>query len=280
MVTVNKELEVKLKDANEANRLLQEELTDTNRGLVALAMELERENDKTKAMTQQLWHVAKLATMGELAASIAHELNNPLATVSLRVELLMSQIAQEDSNYKSLAVISKEVERMGNLVKNLLEFSRRGHRRISTIDIRKEIDGTLELIEYHLKKKNILILQAFHSNIPPICADRQQIRQLFLNLFNNASDAMPQGGILEITVELEDHADELILIKISDNGTGIPPEDMPRLMEPFFTTKKDGKGTGLGLSICRRIVQEHKGSIQFTSEINKGTTVFIRLPSF
>jgi signal transduction histidine kinase len=297
-------------------RALQDELVETNRGLLALAMELEErvkerttelhaaheelertnsellqltlelddrvaelraKNEEIKAMSQQLWQAAKLATMGELAASIAHELNNPLATVSLRVEALLGGMAPDVPRRRALEVVEQEVERMGQLVANLLQFTRRGQSQVSTLDVREEIERTLELIHYHLHNRHIAVVRHFAPDVPMVQADLQQLRQLFLNLFTNASDAMPQGGTLTLQVRTDPPSQQLE-IAISDTGMGIAAEDLPKVMEPFFTTKPEGRGTGLGLPICRRIVQEHQGALDIVSTVHQGTTVFITLP--
>ncbi len=253
-------------------------------------------NGEIRAMTQQLWQAAKLATMGELAASIAHELNNPLATVGLRVELLQEQVPPEDPKRKALEVIGEEVERMGTLVANLLEFSRRRHSQVSTVDVSGEVDKTLELIHYHLKKRNIQVQRDIGPDVPSVHADRQQLRQLFLNLFTNASDAMPAGGTLTVRVTAGGRGAEggerttegesgpghehecFVVIDVVDTGEGIAPENLPKVFDPFFTTKPEGKGTGLGLAICRRIAQENRGTLDIESTSGKGTTVHIVLP--
>jgi len=236
-------------------------------------------NDEVKTMSQQLWQAAKLATMGELASSIAHELNNPLATVSLRVESLIAQTTGDDPRQRELEIIGQEIERMGNLVSNLLQFSRRSQPQISTVNVCDEIEKTLELIHYHLRKHNIAVAREFKPEGPLIHADRQQLRQLFLNLFTNASDAMPDGGTLTIRVT-KCPEEKQICIEIADTGTGIPPEILPKVTEPFYTTKPEGKGTGLGLAICRRIAQEHGGTLNITSEggPGNGARVCITLP--
>ena len=238
------------------------------------------QNEEIRIMSQQLWQTAKLATMGELSSSIAHELNNPLAIISLRIESLTAQTPEGNPHRRELAIIGQEVERMGNLVTNLLQFSSRSRRQISTVDVSEEIDKTLELIDYHFRSKNIRVVRQFAAVVPAILADRQQLRQLFLNLFVNAGDAMPQGGTLTIDVTTIPETKD-VCIEIADTGTGIPPEILSSVMEPFYTTKPEGKGTGLGLAICRRIVQDHRGTLTITSEgiPGQGTDVRITLPS-
>ena len=270
---LNKELEERVQKRTETLRI---EVAERKAGQAALLAK----NEELNAVTQQLWQAAKLATMGELASSIAHELNNPLATVSLRIESLTAQTSQDDPRRRELEIIGQEVERMGNLVTNLLQFSRRSQKQISTVDISEEIEKTIELIHYHLRKNNIQVIREFAPDVPGILADRQQLRQLFLNLFTNASDAMPKGGTLTIRVAAQPEGKKII-IEIVDTGAGIPPEILPKVMEPFYTTKSEGKGTGLGLAICRRVAQEHGGTLDITSEgiHGKGTKVLITLSS-
>ncbi len=255
-------------------------LKDTNERLQDAVFSLQDKSDELAAMTQQLWQASKLATMGELSASIAHELNNPLATVSLRTESLLDQLDENDPKRRALEVISQEVDRMANLVGNLLTFSRRSHRQISTIDVSEELSSSLDLIHYHLQSHRIEIVKDFAPGLPTIQADRQQLRQVFLNLLTNAGDAMPNGGAITVRAlpaTLEDK--NALLIELSDTGTGIDEADLPKLWEPFFTTKSEGKGTGLGLPICRRTIEEHKGTISISSYRGEGTTVSVLLPA-
>jgi signal transduction histidine kinase len=228
-----------------------------------------------------LWQASKLATMGELAASIAHELNNPLATVSLRTESLLERLPESDPNRAPLEVISQEVDRMATLVNNLLEFSRRRYRQVSTVDVRAEISNSIEFVHYHLRNRRIEVVSQFAPDVPGIQADRQQLRQLFLNLLTNASDAMPQGGTLTLRVDpmITGSEANAVVIEFADTGEGIAPDNLNKIWEPFFTTKPEGRGTGLGLAICRRIVEEHGGSIDVESEIARGTTVRIVFPA-
>ena len=264
---------------------------------------LQAKNEELKAMSQQLWQAAKLATMGELAASIAHELNNPLATVSLRAEMLQAQFGPDDPQSKSLHIIDSEVKRMSSLVMNLLQFSRRSASQTSTINVNDEVANSLELVQYHLRKNSVLTVQELSPEILLVQADRQQLRQVFLNLFTNAVDAMPLGGMLTIrswtgekpdagiTAPLRPSTNESlglptpdlpqVFIEVSDTGEGIEADNLERVWEPFFTTKPEGKGTGLGLAICRRIIQEHGGTIKVLSDgiPGKGTTIQLTLPA-
>ena len=231
-------------------------------------------------MTQQLWQAAKLATMGELAASIAHELNNPLATINLHLESLIEEAPAASPGARRLQVIEQEVDRMAHLVANLLQFSRPGQQQISTLDVHEELEKTLEIIQYVFRKNRIGVEQAFAAELPMIQADRQKLRQVFLNLIVNACDAMPQGGTLTVRATpgtLGDGAPAVVL-EFLDTGCGIPPDILPRVMDPFFSTKPEGQGTGLGLAICRRIVQEHGGTVVISSVLNSGTAVRLVFP--
>jgi PAS domain S-box-containing protein len=248
-------------------------------GIVRDVTEQRRINEEVRAMTQQLWHAAKLASVGELAASIAHELNNPLATVRLRIESVLAKTAPDDPRRKALEVVDQESQRMGDLVANLLQFSRHGADQISTLDIRQELAQSVELIHHVFRKRLVVVTRDFSAETPAIHADRQKLRQVFLNLLTNASDAMPEGG--QLTLRVVPHRIEgspAVRIEFIDTGTGISPKHIDRILEPFFTTKEEGKGTGLGLAICRRIIQEHRGEIRIASEVGKGTRVSIDLP--
>jgi signal transduction histidine kinase len=241
---------------------------------------LRERTEELRATTQQLWQAARLAGVGELAASIAHELNNPLGTVSLRVEGLLAKTPPDDPRRKPLEIIDQEVQRMARLVGNLLQFSRASVDKVSTVDVCEEVRRTLELVEHHLRKHQIRAEPEFAPGLPLIYADRQQLRQVFLNLFTNATDAMPGGGRLVPRVRTGElpPVRPAVVVEVADTGVGIPAELLPRVTEPFFTTKPEGKGTGLGLAICRRIVVQHQGTIEVESRPGEGTTVRVTLP--
>jgi PAS domain S-box-containing protein len=265
---------------------------ETAEGLLVLAMivditerkraeeALRAKTEELRTMSQQLWQTAKLATMGELAASIAHELNNPLATINLHLESLLEDSSPDSPGTRRLAVINQEVERMGQLVANLLQFSRPGRQQISTLDVREELEKTVEIIHYLLRKGQIAVERDYAADLPMIQADRQKLRQVLLNLLMNASDAMPAGGTVTLRARpaVLPGQKRAVAVEVSDTGIGIDPENVPRVQEPFFTTKEEGKGTGLGLAICRRIVQEHHGTLELTSAVGRGTTVRVVLP--
>ncbi len=271
-------LEVNL-DVSEQKRV-EADLRQSKERLETLLAELRAKDEEVRSMTQQLWQTAKLASVGELAAGIAHELNNPLATVSLRVESALARTPADDPRRRALEVVDQEVHRMGDLVANLLQFSRRGQGQISTVDIRDELAKAVELIHHLLRKRQVSVVQNFAPDVPTIYADRQKLRQVFLNLLTNAADAMPDGGTLTLRAapaELEDGRPG-VRIEVADTGVGIPAEHLDKVLDTFFTTKEEGKGTGLGLAICRRVVEEHHGELEIGSEAGRGTTVRVLLP--
>jgi len=262
-------------------KLAEEDLRQTNQRLEGALVELQNKTRELATMTQQLWQASKLATMGELAASIAHELNNPLATISLHAEALLGQLAADDPHRRAMLVIEQEVERMASLVSNLLLFSRRSHPQVAPLDICQELTNSLDLIEYSLRSHNIDIVLDCATVLPPVQADRQQLHQVFLNLITNASDAMPRGGTLTVRSREGAMAEgqAAVVVEFSDTGIGVQTGDLPKLWEPFFTTKPPGKGTGLGLAICRRTVEGHHGTIEIETGPGRGATVRITLPA-
>jgi len=269
-------IQCNIRDITEHKRAMR----DTNKHLEQTLVELQAKTSDLAAMSQQLLQASKLALMGELAASIAHELNNPLATVGLRTEALLMRMPEDSNQRRPLEIIAQEVDRMATLVNNLLQFSRRRHRQVSTVDSREEIANSFEFLHYHLRTHKIEVTLEFPDSLSTIQADRQGLHQLFLNLLTNASDAMPLGGKLTVrgAPSLLGGA-EAVAIEFVDTGEGITSENLEKLWEPFFTTKPVGKGTGLGMAICRRIVEEHGGTISVQSKAGHGTTVRIVLPA-
>jgi PAS domain S-box-containing protein len=266
-----------IRDVTERRRY---ELAQRELEQLRLQSRVHEAEETVRETTRQLWQAARLAGVGELAASIAHELNNPLGIVALRVEQLLAKTAADDPRRKSLEVIEGEVERMSALVGNLLQFSRAGRDQVSSVDIPEELLKTLELVGHHLKKRRVVVEPDFAPNIPIIQADRQHLRQVFLNLFTNAADAMPEGGRLipRVRPGTMNESKPSVVIEVIDTGVGIPKDLLHRVVEPFFTTKDEGKGTGLGLAICRRIIQQHHGTLEVESQVGQGTTVRITLP--
>ena len=267
-----------LRDITERKRA-EWQLRETARQREKALADLQAKTDELRSTTQQLWQAARLAGVGELAASVAHELNNPMATVHLRLEGVLAKTPADDPRRGPLEVVEQEVERMARLVANLLHFSRSGRDQVSTVNVPEELQKTIELTEPHLRRLGVIVEPDIRM-VPDIYADRQQLRQVFLNLFTNAADAMPKGGRLLPRVRPGRLPPDrpAVAVEVADTGTGIPADVLSRVFDPFFTTKEDGKGTGLGLAICKRIVAQHHGTIEIESAVGSGTTVRVTLP--
>ena len=233
---------------------------------------------------EQVIRSEKLASLGKLSATIAHEINNPLAAVLNYIRLMMKIIARGgftearlDDISRYLDTMETETARCGEIVKNLLAFSRQTKTTMGTHDIEEIIDRSVTLIAHDLEIKNIRILKEVDSNLPAVLCDFRQIQHVFLNLLSNSSEAMPEGGTMTVTAKYIE-SNGFVEIGIADTGRGILKEDLKNIFEPFFTTKEEGKGVGLGLSIVYGIILRHNGFIDVESEIGKGTEFKVRLP--
>ncbi len=239
-----------------------------------------RDVTKELQMQKQLLQQEKLATMGEIIAGVAHELNNPLTGIIGFSELLLEDPNLPGNIREDLRTIHGEAERSRRIVQNLLLFARQTPAEKEAIEVHSAIEKAIALIEYDLKSRGILIKRRFDENGLTIFADYFQIQEVILNLISNAAQAIDgsgHGGEIEIrTAEDEKN----VLISVSDTGPGIPSENLKKIFDPFFTTKPVGKGTGLGLAISYGIIQEHGGVISVQSELGKGTTFTIRLPIY
>jgi PAS domain S-box-containing protein len=229
------------------------------------ALEALRDNMEQLKMTQaQLVQAAKLAAVGELAAGVAHELNNPLTSVMGYAELLLGALPPDIPFRGDLEIIAKQAVRARDIVRNLLDFARQSKLQRHPCDLNQIVQQTLGLIRQHLETSGVVIEEQYAPHLEPVDLNSGQMKQVFLNLINNAAQAMPRGGRLRIsTAQVGDEA----LVAVADTGTGIPPDIMDRIFDPFFTTKPVGQGTGLGLSVSLGIVQEHGGRITVESQV-------------
>ncbi len=224
-----------------------------------------------KKLERQLFQSEKLASIGQMAAGVAHEINNPLTSISLNAQTLIAK-EEDETKREKLAVIEAQVDSVAKIIRNLLDFSRQLEPEITRADVNAILDRTLEILSFQLK--GIHVRRDF-SKLPRIKADVSQLQQVFSNMIINAIHAMPEGGTLTIKTELHEGG---VYITFSDTGHGIPKEDIDRIFDPFFTTKEVGKGTGLGLSICHGIVEAHQGHIEVESQVGRGTTFRVWLP--
>lgn len=241
-----------------------------------LATEFNAMLDTLHATREQLVHSENLASLGQLAAGVAHELNNPLGTILLYAESAQRECAEDDPHCADLAVIVKETKRCKRIVADLLNFSRQHQVIAQPTDINAVLQELVEMAPRRIKTVSIPIVTEFDPSLPIIEADTAQLRQVFLNIMTNAVEAMPEGGTL--TLRTRKGPGENVTIEIEDTGFGIPHENLGKLFTPFFTTKPIGKGTGLGLAISYGIIKMHRGQINVKSQVGQGTTFIISLP--
>ncbi len=230
-----------------------------------------------KRMQEQLAIVDRLASIGQLASGIAHELNNPLTSVIGFSELLLERPLPSDIK-EDVKIINREAQRTAQIIRGLLTFARKQGTEKTLVDINSIIQGVLQVRSYEQKVSNIQVNTGFAAELPQVMGNGAQLQQVFINIIVNAEQAMVEAhgrGALTVTTE---QVGNVVRASFADDGPGINPEDMKQLFTPFFTTKEVGKGTGLGLSICHGIVTEHGGRIYAESELGKGTTFIVELP--
>lgn len=232
--------------------------------------------DQLQATQDQLVHSEKLASLGQLAAGVAHELNNPLATVLLFSDILLRECAPDDPRRSDLEMIVNETRRCKGIVAALLDFARQNQVMAQATDLNALIRQVLEIEERRLGDTPITIVADLDPQLPIIEADPAQLQEVIANLVSNAIEAMPSGG--RLTVRTRPGPEGMVTMSVTDTGVGITPEDQARLFVPFFTTKPVGKGTGLGLAIVYGIVKMHRGQITVQSQPGKGTTFTVILP--
>jgi PAS domain S-box-containing protein len=230
-------------------------------------------------LESQLSQAEKLSSIGLLAAGVAHEVNTPLAVISSYAQLLAKQVQEDPRKSQLLDKITKQTFRASEIVNNLLNFSRTAGAEFGEVDINRVIQETLALLDHQFKVARVKVHEELTPNLPTIHGNPGKLQQVFLNLFLNAKDAMPGGGVLNVATVNGNG----ISVRVSDSGSGIAPENIHRIYDPFFTTKitpRDGqnRGTGLGLSVTYGIIQEHAGKIWVESRQGEGTTFYLEFP--
>jgi len=226
-------------------------------------------------LEEQLVQTEKLTSLGLLAAGVAHEVNTPLAVISNYIQMLAKQIPAEDPRQKTIDRIVKQTFRASEIVNNLLNFSRTGAAELSEVDLNFVLEETLTLVQHPFKTARVNVVKNYSDNLPPVLGSTTRLQQVFLNLFMNARDAMPGGGMLEVRTVARNGSVE---VEVTDTGAGIPPEHLHRIFDPFFTTKASGRGTGLGLSVSYGIIKEHAGKVDVRSTQGKGTSFRLEFP--
>ena len=259
------------KKAEEDRRLMHEEVLAAN-------VKLRDSMQQLQAAQEQLIQAEKLSALGELISGVAHELNNPLTGVMGYSQLLMNSNRAPDIR-KDLERINKEAVRCQRIVQNLLAFARRHHPERKMIDVNEVLHSTLDLRSYQLKVDNIEVTLDLASSMAPVLADSYQMQQVFINIINNAHQALVETGRGGTLIIRSRQVGDLVRLEFIDNGPGIPDDKIGRIFDPFFTTKEIGRGTGLGLSLSYGIVKEHDGQIYARSEPGKGATFVVDLPA-
>jgi signal transduction histidine kinase/putative methionine-R-sulfoxide reductase with GAF domain len=246
--------------------------------LKTFSQQMEEKIQKTTAdlskTEAQLIRSEKLAALGQLAAGIAHEIRNPLTSINILIHSLASNLPSGTSQKEDLKVIEEEIHRINEIVDRFLRFAKPAPPLLRKAEVVSIVEETLQLLRPQIEKQRIVIQKEFQP-LPPILMDREQMKQVILNLLLNAVQAMPKGGHLALKGHLPE-GDRWIKLSIQDSGLGIPGEDIGKLFDPFFSTKEGG--VGLGLSIAHRIIDQHRGKIEVESTLGKGTLFTVWLP--
>jgi PAS domain S-box-containing protein len=227
-------------------------------------------------MEEQMSQTEKLTSLGLLAAGVAHEVNTPLAVISNYIQMLARQMPEGDPRHAIIEKIVKQTFRASEIVNNMLNFSRTGPSELADVDVNRVVEETLSLVSHPLKTSQIQVVKQLGEALPPVRGSANKLQQVFLNLFLNARDAMPLGGMLEVRTAAHNGSVE---IEVADTGNGISREHIHKIFYPFFTTKPGGRGTGLGLSVTYGIIKEHAGKIDVRSTPGRGTSFHVEFPA-
>ncbi|MEW6684903.1 MAG: response regulator [Candidatus Edwardsbacteria bacterium] len=240
---------------------------------VFLIQSLNQSLQQIATYQEQLMQSSRLAIVGEMAASISHEIRNPLSAITLGLEYLRMILKDDEKNREALATLSEAADSLDNLVENLVGFAKKHQPIFEPLEINHTTDKALSLVHYHLTKNKIKVVKEYAEKLPLIIGDDAQLQEVFINIILNAKDAMPEGGTLTLITNEQKNK---IVVEIRDTGCGISEENLGKIFESFYTTKS--KGTGLGLSISHSIIKGHHGKISVKSKVGQGTTFTIHLP--
>jgi len=278
----NFEVKVQAETENELGMLasafnrMTAELAQRQQNLEYQLAELAKSNRELRKTQDQLIISEKLASVGRLAAGVAHEIGNPLSIINGCLEIL-AKSPNLDERQKDLAGrVESELQRINQIIRELLDYSRPPSNQIETVDLNAVMAETLKLIKMQKGFNKITPELELAQNLPAIQASRNQLKQVLVNIFLNALDAMEEGGTLKLKTYEQDSGSREVVAEVSDTGTGIPPENLRKIFDPFFTTKEPGKGVGLGLSISLKLMDAMNGKIEVDSEPGKGSTFRLR----
>jgi len=268
-----------LEQQKDFNAQLQGKVGEATLDLSAANEQLRQVNQDLVETQRRLNRFERTALAGQVAATFAHEIGSPLSAISTHLQLMAEDRALSDDARPRLRLIQDQVKRITGFVEELLSETRVSSQARSAVQLNGLLRELLLFLEQHLARQQIRIESCFDPDLPEIDANPQQLQQVFLNLLNNASDALPRGGNIRVETRVDPDTRAFAIVSIADNGIGIPEEKQGRIFEPFFTTKDLRRGTGLGLSIAARIIREHKGTIELYSAPEMGTTFTIRFPA-
>ena len=248
-----------------------------------LEYKVQKKSEELCGAQNELIHVERIASLGKLSSSVAHEINNPLSGILVYSKLVQKQLnsgefyhPKKEAILKHLKFIESETKRCGEIVKGLLDFSRKDNENFEVKNLHDILEATCNLITHSAKIANIKLVKNFKAGEDSVYCSPNQIKQAFFAVLVNASESIRENG--EIIVSTADNGEDTIRVDVTDNGTGIAPQDVQHIFEPFYTTKRDASGLGLGLSIVHGIIQSHRGKIEVDSELGKGTTISIIFP--
>lgn len=242
-----------------------------------LEQKVKERTEELAVMQNTLMQSQRLASLGKLAAGIAHEINNPLGGILVLSSLALEDMKQEDPHRENLQEVIKQTMRCRDIVKGLLQFSRQEEGKTEYVQVNDVLNNTLSLIEKQALFHNIEVIKLFSNDLPHVLGDGSQLQQVFMNIILNAVQAMKEIGVLTINT-LHDQKNDMVVVDITDTGVGIPENLIDRIFDPFFTTKEVGEGTGLGLAIAYGIVTKHHGRMTVKSKEKEGTTFTVKIP--
>jgi PAS domain S-box-containing protein len=275
--TMSMEVELKRRDGTRFSALLSASLEMHPDEKGETLHFLVKDISQRKAMQKQLLQADKLASVGQLAAGIAHEINNPLSLILGYTQLLLRNEESDTERFEDLKIIEKHARTCKNIVGDLLSFSRSARTNKDVSHLNQLVEEVLSVVRHHFEVDGVTIQAELDPLVPPMILDAEKIKQVFMNLVMNAKQSMGKNGSLRVATHF-DEAHHMVFVNFTDTGTGIEPQYLSRIFDPFFTTKGTGEGTGLGLSVSYGIVKDHGGEILVESEVGKGSTFTVVLP--
>jgi signal transduction histidine kinase len=249
--------------------------------------QLIRESEAKLELERSLRQSEKLATIGQLASGLAHEIGTPLNIIAGRTELAKRRLGENEEAQKNLNIVLQQTERIIKIIQQLLGFVRKKKPEQKPLNIGALLENTLDFLDQQIQKQQVRVIKEMGDSLPPVIGDGDQLQQVFLNLLLNAIQSMPKGGELRLAAgpkwvsreSLEEGQRQYVEIRVEDTGAGMEEEVIKNIFNPFFTTKKEDKGTGLGLTVSQGIVQDHEGWVEVKSELGKGSVFRVYLPT-